>query len=81
MSVLYELAWEDNFQASEWLKEIVVLLDFVFNFDGYVCYIDWYWWVVFVINMFEWVIFEYQELWLGGRVNYYYFDFNWDWAW
>jgi hypothetical protein len=81
MSVLYELAREDNPQASEWLKETVVLLDPALNPDGYARYTDWYRRVAPAINTPERATLEHQEPWPGGRVNHYHFDLNRDWAW
>jgi len=81
MSVLYELAREDNPEIQQWLAETIVLLDPAINPDGYERYTHWYRSVAPAINTPERATLEHQEPWPGGRVNHYHFDLNRDWAW
>ncbi|MBV6652663.1 MAG: hypothetical protein KI786_02850, partial [Mameliella sp.] len=81
MSLLYELARQDNPDMSKWLEETVVLLDPALNPDGYSRYTDWYRRVAPTVNTPERATLEHQEPWPGGRVNHYHFDLNRDWAW
>ncbi|MEQ8705593.1 MAG: M14 family zinc carboxypeptidase [Phaeodactylibacter sp.] len=81
MSVLYELAREDNPETRTWLEGTIILLDPALNPDGYARYTEWYRRVAPVINTPEPATLEHQEPWPGGRVNHYHFDLNRDWAW
>ncbi|NRA51195.1 MAG: zinc carboxypeptidase, partial [Phaeodactylibacter sp.] len=67
MSLLYELARQDNPDMSKWLEETVVLLDPALNPDGYSRYTDWYRRVAPTVNTPERATLEHQEPWPGGR--------------
>lgn len=81
MSVLYELAREDQPEVAKWLEGTIVLLDPAINPDGYERYTHWYRSVAPAINTPEPATLEHREPWPGGRVNHYHFDLNRDWAW
>ncbi len=81
MGVLYDLANPDNAETSEWLKNVVVLLDPSENPDGYNRYTNWYRQNATRIPDTDPATREHREPWPGGRVNHYLFDLNRDWAW
>jgi hypothetical protein len=81
MSVLYQLAKEDEEQVKEWLKNTIVLLDPSLNPDGYSRYVHWYRGIASQAPAPERYTREHREPWPGGRVNHYLFDLNRDWAW
>jgi hypothetical protein len=81
MGVLHDLANPANAQTQRWLSNTVVLIDPVYNPDGYSRYTHWYRGVKsrhLNPNPSAW---EHQEPWPGGRFNHYLFDLNRDWAW
>ena len=81
MGVLYDLADPDNAQTSEWLQNVVVLMDPSVNPDGYNRYTNWYRQVSTKSPDPNPAVREHDEPWPGGRVNHYLFDLNRDWAW
>ena len=81
MGVLYDLANPDNPQTSEWLQNVVVLLDPSVNPDGYNRYTNWFRQVATESADPNRAVREHDEPWPGGRTNHYLFDLNRDWAW
>ena len=81
MGVLYDLADPSNAQTSQWLQNVVVLIDPSENPDGYNRYTNWYRQMQNRLVNPDMATREHQEPWPGGRVNHYMFDLNRDWAW
>ena len=81
MGVLYDLANPNNPETSQWLENVVVLLDPSENPDGYNRYTNWYRQVAARHPDPSPGAREHNEPWPGGRVNHYLFDLNRDWAW
>ncbi|CAH1001100.1 hypothetical protein LEM8419_02041 [Neolewinella maritima] len=81
MGVLYDLADPNNAQTSEWLQNVVVLIDPSENPDGYNRYTNWFRQMQSRHVNADIDTREHQEPWPGGRVNHYMFDLNRDWAW
>ncbi|WKN41130.1 M14 family metallopeptidase [Tunicatimonas pelagia] len=81
MQLLYELSSGDNSQATEWLKNTVVIIDPCINPDGRDRYVNWYNQKVNTITNVQPDSWEHDEPWPGGRMNHYLFDLNRDWAW
>ncbi|NJB87234.1 hypothetical protein GGR26_003014 [Lewinella marina] len=81
MGVLYDLADPNNARSTEWLKNVVVLLDPSENPDGYNRYTNWFRQVASKHLDVDYASREHQEPWPGGRTNHYLFDLNRDWAW
>lgn len=80
MVTLYELV-KENAATTEWLDQMVVMIDPCINPDGRDRYVNWYNSVVGqTFNPIP-LSREHQEPWPGGRSNHYYFDLNRDWAW
>ncbi|NBR36852.1 MAG: zinc carboxypeptidase [Chitinophagales bacterium] len=80
MVTLYELLKEGS-SATEWLEQMVVVIDPCINPDGRDRYVNWYNSVVGKNFNAHPLSREHQEPWPGGRPNHYYFDLNRDWAW
>lgn len=77
MKTAYELLT----QHSDWLKDVVVIIDPCVNPDGRDRYVNWY-------NQKKNTNYnsnansaEHNEDWPSGRFNHYLFDLNRDWAW
>lgn len=81
MQVVYDLANPNNAQASEWLKNTIVLIEPSVNPDGYSRYTSWYKQASPDLPDPMPLAREHNEPWPGGRVNHYCFDLNRDWAW
>ncbi|MGB3800556.1 MAG: M14 family metallopeptidase [Lewinella sp.] len=81
MGVLYDLADPSNERTSEWLENVVVLMDPSLNPDGYNRYTNWYRQTAGKRIDPNPAVREHDEPWPGGRVNHYLFDLNRDWAW
>lgn len=81
MLTLYALADPKNNQASEWLKNTVVIIDPCLNPDGRERYINWYQSVAGSAYNPDPNAREHHEPWPGGRTNHYNYDLNRDWAW
>ena len=81
MKMLYTLASGKNAQASEWLKNTVVVIDPCLNPDGRDRYVNYFNSVVGKVPNPDPSSREHIEPWPGGRPNHYYFDLNRDWAW
>ena len=81
MQVVYELANPSNAEATEWLKNTVVLIEPSVNPDGYSRYTSWYRQISPDDPDPLPHAREHNEPWPGGRVNHYCYDLNRDWAW
>lgn len=81
MLTLYALAGNNNAQAKEWLKNLVVVIDPCINPDGRDRYVSWYNDVVGEDFNPDPQSREHSEPWPRGRTNHYNFDLNRDWAW
>lgn len=75
----YYLAASEDKETLQWLNEMVILLDPVYNPDGRDRHSHW-------ANMHKGSPFvadpldrEHNEAWPGGRTNHYWFDLNRDW--
>jgi len=77
MKTIYTLVTE----KSEWLENLVVLMDPCINPDGRDRYVNWYNQVKSTPFDSNPIAGEHFEDWPGGRYNHYYFDLNRDWAW
>jgi len=77
MKTIYSLVTE----KSEWLENVVVLMDPCINPDGRDRYVNWYNQVKSTPYDSKPIANEHYEDWPGGRYNHYYFDLNRDWAW
>jgi hypothetical protein len=77
MSTAYQLITD----KTEWLEDVVVILDPCVNPDGRDRYVNWYNQVASSPYDPAQVAVEHQEPWPGGRPNHYLFDLNRDWAW
>lgn len=76
---LYTLAATQSPQAEERLKNVVIIIDPLYNPDGHDRFVHW-------VNTFRGATptadpqhREHSEAWPGGRTNYYFFDLNRDW--
>ncbi|MEL6671964.1 MAG: M14 family metallopeptidase [Bacteroidota bacterium] len=78
LATLYYLATLDS---TNWLDELVVIIDPCVNPDGRERYVNWWRQVQgrkLNISSQAW---EHREPWPGGRYNHYLFDMNRDWCW
>jgi hypothetical protein len=80
MKTVYSLL-QPSGNATEWLKNTVVMIDPCLNPDGRDRYANWQNSVTGVQPDPNPVSREHREPWPGGRTNHYYFDLNRDWAW
>lgn len=76
---LYTLAATQSPQAEERLRNVVIIIDPLYNPDGHDRFVHW-------VNTFRGATptadpqhREHSEAWPGGRTNYYFFDLNRDW--
>ncbi len=74
---IYELVTE----KTEWLNDVVVIMDPMINPDGRDKYVNWNRTITGAFQDADPVSREHMEPWPGGRTNHYYFDLNRDWAW
>lgn len=74
---IYELVTS----KSEWLNDVVVIMDPMINPDGRDRYVNWNRSVLGSQANANPDSREHSEPWPGGRTNHYYFDLNRDWAW
>lgn len=81
MMTLYELLNPAKTNVKEWLKNTVVVIDPCLNPDGRDRYVAWFNGVTGAIPNPDSQSREHDEPWPGGRVNFYNFDLNRDWAW
>jgi hypothetical protein len=79
MLTAYYLVANESAETNTWLKEMVILLDPVYNPDGRDRHSNW-------ANMHkaealvaDGIDREHNEVWPGGRTNHYWFDLNRDW--
>lgn len=77
MNTLYKLITEH----SDYLKNVVVLMDPGVNPDGRDRYVNWYNQVKATPYNPSQDATEHHEPWPGGRPNHYLFDLNRDWVW
>ena len=78
MKVLHHLVTGDK---TQWLEDMIIILDPCINPDGRDRYTNWYRQAMnqpYNILGDSW---EHHEPWPGGRFNHYLFDLNRDWAW
>lgn len=68
-------------EKTEWLNEVIVIMDPMVNPDGRDRYVNWYRSVAGDNFNPKHEAREHREPWPGGRTNHYYFDLNRDWAW
>jgi len=66
---------------SEWLNDVMVIMDPMINPDGRDRYVYWNKSVTGSKPDVNPESREHSEPWPGGRTNHYYFDLNRDWAW
>ncbi len=81
LPLLYDLANPNNREATDWLRNTVVLIEPSVNPDGYSRYTDWYRQASPNLPDPNPDSREHDEPWPGGRVNHYLSDLNRDWAW
>jgi len=81
MSVLYSLVSKDKAAATNWLNDMLIVIDPCENPDGRDRYVNWYNQTVGKTNNVNTDAWEHNEPWPGGRYNHYIFDLNRDWAW
>jgi hypothetical protein len=81
LMTVYELLTSQKSNVREWLKNVVVIIDPCINPDGRDRYVNWFNSVVGARPNPDPQSREHVEPWPGGRVNYYNFDMNRDWAW
>lgn len=81
LQTMYELISAKQEGVSEWLDDVVVLLDPCLNPDGFDRYVQFYRSKKGVSANEKPFSLEHDEPWPGGRVNHYLFDLNRDWAW
>jgi len=81
MKTLYTLLDPNNATASQWLKNVVVVIDPCINPDGRDRYANWYNSNASLLPNVDPQARDHQEPWPGGRSNHYNFDLNRDWAW
>ena len=77
MGTLYSLITAHT----DWLKNVVVIIDPCVNPDGRDRYANWYNQVKATPYDIDPEAREHNEPWPGGRANHYLFDLNRDWAW
>ncbi len=77
MNTIYKLITEH----SDWLKNVVVIMDPSVNPDGRDRYVNWYNQVKASPYNSSLDATEHHEPWPGGRPNHYLFDLNRDWMW
>lgn len=77
MQTIYELLTV----KSNYLEDIVVLIDPCINPDGRDRYVNWYNQFKNTPNQVDPFSKEHHEGWWSGRSNHYMFDLNRDWAW
>ncbi|SRX55447.1 M14 family metallopeptidase [Aequorivita sp. CIP111184] len=77
MNTVYKLITEH----SDWLKNVVVIMDPGVNPDGRDRYVNWYNQVKASPYNSSQDATEHNEPWPGGRPNHYLFDLNRDWMW
>lgn len=81
MMTLYELLNPTKTNVKEWLKNTVVIIDPCINPDGRDRYVNWFNSVAGAVPNPDPQSREHDEPWPGGRVNFYNYDLNRDWAW
>lgn len=80
MATVYELI-RSNSDKSDWLDNVVVVIDPCINPDGRDRYVNFYWQNAGQPYNPDPNALEHNEPWPGGRANHYLFDLNRDWAW
>ncbi len=78
LATIYELI-QDN--RSDWLENIIIIIDPCINPDGRDRYANFYWQYGNQQYNPDPNSKEHREPWPGGRANHYLFDLNRDWAW
>ncbi|WP_154856767.1 M14 family metallopeptidase [Cyclobacterium xiamenense] len=81
MMTLFSLVDPNTSQYSDWLHEVLVVLDPCVNPDGQERYVNWYQQKMNQVLQPDLQSIEHREPWPGGRPNHYLFDLNRDWAW
>jgi murein tripeptide amidase MpaA len=81
LQTMYELVSAQQEGVSEWLDDVVVILDPCLNPDGFDRYVQFYRSKKGARANEQPFSLEHDEPWPGGRVNHYLFDLNRDWAW
>jgi hypothetical protein len=81
MMTLNELLNPTKTGVRDWLKNTVVIIDPCINPDGRDRYVNWFNSVAGAIPNPDPQSQEHVEPWPQGRVNFYNFDLNRDWAW
>ena len=81
MKVLYDLLDASNAKTTEYLKNVVVIIDPCINPDGRDRYVNWVTQMIGKNVNPDPNAREHSEPWPGGRYNHYNFDLNRDWAW
>lgn len=66
MGVVYDFINKFNIDVQEWFENMIVIFDFLVNFDGYLCYFYWYCGVVMIVCDIDFGVCEYCEFWFGG---------------
>lgn len=80
MATIYELIKSDS-DKSDWLENVVIVIDPCINPDGRDRYVNFYWQNASQPYNPDPNASEHNEPWPGGRANHYLFDLNRDWAW
>ncbi|WP_375584351.1 M14 family zinc carboxypeptidase [Cyclobacterium xiamenense] len=81
MMTLFSLVGPESSNYSDWLDEVLVVLDPCINPDGQERYVNWYQQKMNAVLQPDLQSIEHREPWPGGRPNHYLFDLNRDWAW
>lgn len=81
MLTIYDLLAEKDKKITDWLKNVVVIIDPCLNPDGRERYVNYFGSVSGRKPNANPIAREHSEPWPGGRSNHYYYDLNRDWAW
>lgn len=79
MMVYYFLVVQNDLVVDNIFENMIVFIDLLQNLDGCDCFVYYYCSICSVDLVVDCILVEYDELWLGGCINYYFFDFNCDW--
>lgn len=81
MKVIYDVVSGKAKEASNWLDEVILVIDPCENPDGRDRYANWYNQKVNRMMNTSYDSWDHREPWPNGRPNHYCFDLNRDWAW
>lgn len=81
IKVLHHLATDKSKEVTEWLDNMIIIIDPCLNPDGREKYAVWYHQAAGQNINTSRESWEHNEPWPGSRVNHYLFDLNRDWVW